>query len=157
MVQQMLSHMPAVLALLSRLFSREFQTLYANIREKITTYFRKWMDKDLCVYRPDIVEGTVGVQIPVLSSRPAVIVMQLEEDIATLVKNYKVNSTIKEESDDDFKLDNGFSEDEDDFQFVNERPSIFKRETFHNKGDGSSDVDAQLKQLQQLVAELKTF
>lgn len=85
------------------------------------------------------------------------IVMQLEEDIATLVKNYKVNSTIKEESDDDFKLDNGFSEDEDDFQFVNERPSIFKRETFHNKGDGSSDVDAQLKQLQQLVAELKTF
>lgn len=153
----MLSHMPAVLALLSRLFSREFQTLYANIREKITTYFRKWMDKDLCVYRPDIVEGTVGVQIPVLSSRPAVIVMQLEEDIATLVKNYKVNSTIKEESDDDFKLDNGFSEDEDDFQFVNERPSIFKRETFHNKGDGSSDVDAQLKQLQQLVAELKTF
>ncbi len=68
------------------------------------------MEKDLCVYRPDICEGIQTAHIPVLSSRPAVIVMQLEEDIATLVKNYKVNSTIKEESDDEIKLDNGFDD-----------------------------------------------
>lgn len=131
-----------------RLFSREFQTLYANIREKINTYFRKWIEKDLCVYRPDLYEGTQQATIPVLSSRPAVIVLQLEEDLATLVKNFKVNSAIKEESDEDITLENGFDDPEDDdFQFVTERPSIFKRETFHNARNDTSDLEVQLKQL----------
>lgn len=75
------------------------------------------MEKDLCVYRPDICEGTPTAHIPVLSSRPAVIVMQLEVDLATLIKNYKVNSTIKEESEDEIKLDNGFDDQDDDDDF----------------------------------------
>lgn len=56
-VEQKLTHMPPLLTLICRLFSREFQQQYATIREKINTHFRRWMDHDLCLYRPDLVES----------------------------------------------------------------------------------------------------
>jgi len=49
-------HMPYLLNFLFKLFSREFEIQYAQIRQLINSRLKKWLERDLCIYRPDIYE-----------------------------------------------------------------------------------------------------
>ena len=51
--------------------------------------------------------------------------------------------------DEDIENDNPFGGDdeEDDFQFVSDRPSMQRRDTFHNQTNESKDTDVQMKTL----------
>ena len=73
-LEQKLLHLPAILALVCKLFTREFNKQYASIREKINTFFRKWMEKELCTYRPDLTEGFNDFTSSGICSKPAIII-----------------------------------------------------------------------------------
>lgn len=75
-----LQHLPMILALVCKLFCSEFKMRYATITELITTYFRKWMSRDLAVYRPDIHE-TKSTLANYICSKPLSIVLLLEQDV----------------------------------------------------------------------------
>ena len=75
-----LQHLPMILAMVCKLFCQEFRIRYATITELISTYFRKWMTRDLPVYRPDIHE-TKSTLADYICSKPMSIVMLLEKDI----------------------------------------------------------------------------
>lgn len=110
--------MPAFLAMVSRLFTREFSTQYASIREKCNSYFRKWMERDLCIYRPESTESVSNVMMSSICSKPSSVIQQLEIDIESLQQKVKINSTIKEViDDDDVENDNPFGSDDDDDDF----------------------------------------
>ena len=46
-MQIQLAHLPQILSLTSKLFTKDFSTKYAEIREKINTHFRQFMANDL--------------------------------------------------------------------------------------------------------------
>ena len=73
-------HLPTLLNFLLKLFSREFEKLYAEISQLLNKKFRKWLDHDICIYRPDLIERN---RLPKRSSvsRPQLVIFYLEEDL----------------------------------------------------------------------------
>lgn len=72
-LEQKITHIPALITLICRLFAREFETLYALIKEKINRNFSKWKEGDLCLYRMDLVD-TLASPTSGVSSKPEQIV-----------------------------------------------------------------------------------
>lgn len=91
------------------------------------------MDRDLCIYRPDLIESYSNL-LHFICSKPKTVVEQLELFIEDLQRNYKVNQQIKEEIDEDVENENPFGgNSDDDFEFI-EAPKLSQvaRTTFHN-------------------------
>lgn len=74
--EKIVTHLPQFLQLICKLFSEEFKTQYAEIRETANRKFRRYMTSNLTQYREDLVDTSLTPTYEVCS-KPAIVVQQL--------------------------------------------------------------------------------
>ena len=71
--EKQVTHLPCFLQLICKLFSEEFKTQYAEIRETANRRFRKFLNGNLTQYREDLVDTSLTPTNEVCS-KPAIVV-----------------------------------------------------------------------------------